>query len=435
MIKPASRRARALRIRVMKALLLGLLLMGFLQAPAGAQAGATAVLGQYSPGCVTLPVTPHGYDWSWGTEQQDQASFRMYQTLTALATPRPAATAPASSSAVAAAPAGTPGGKVCVQLLPQGKEASPASVSVRVAPTGVAMVTMRLEVGSSFWIRHPVDVSLTGGAEAGKEGASVPLLTRRIVLSSRVFCVAITLAVVGGFYGLLARWVHGFYGHQRSSSGKHHGLRVLDPIVVSAGEYGGASLSNLQILWFTLIVAGLLVYAWLVTGSMLSPSVDVLWLLGIASGTKVVAASIGSLRQRLSLDNWNWLVANKLLRPEREIDPVDTAQWRDLVLDNGTLEPSRYQLVAFGFLIGISLLFGNIDVIQSFQVPEFFRTLQGLSSGFYLFGKFVSPDTVEEFNKHVSSLRTSAPPLPISDDEDAYLRRTIASLYGQGAVA
>lgn len=254
------------------------------------------------------------------------------------------------------------------------------------------------------------------------------------MLSERGFCVAITLAFMGVFYGLLAKGVHDFYAPQRTGERRRQLLRNLDPIVVSAGGYGSASLSNLQIFWFTLIVVGLLVYAWVVTGSILNPSADVLWLLGIASGTKVVAEGIGSFRQRLSLDNSNWLELHRLLRNEREINPAESARWRDLVLANGTLEPSRYQLLVFGFLIGISLLFGNISVIQSFEVPEFFRTLQGLSSGFYLFGKAVSPNAIQELEQRITDLRFRATPLPPNENDRAYLRSLIASIYGPAAV-
>jgi hypothetical protein len=58
---------------------------------------------------------------------------------------------------------------------------------------------------------------------------------------------------------------------------KTHGLRGLSPIVVAASDYGAASLSNLRICWFTLVVVGLLSYARLDTGSILNPSADVLW--------------------------------------------------------------------------------------------------------------------------------------------------------------
>jgi hypothetical protein len=402
---------------------LGLLLAVALLPPAAGVRAASPGGAAEGPSCVTFPGVPQGYDWSWAEAAPGELSLRVGQTLVAQA--RPAAPA-------AAPPVGRTEFSVCARLHSADDPlVRPLPLRRSVTDSGAVQLTVQLRGAFPFWVRRPAQVALE---ISGASPLAPPLLRQAIVLSERGFCVVITLAFMAVFYGLLAKGVHDFYAPQAAGDRRLPILRHLDPIVVSAGGYGSASLANLQIFWFTLIVVGLLVYAWLVTGSILNPSADVLWLLGIASGTKVVAEGIGSFRQRLSLDNSNWLELHRLLRNEQEINPAESARWRDLVLANGTLEPSRYQLLVFGFLIGISLLFGNISVIQSFEVPEFFRTLQGLSSGFYLFGKAVSPNAIQELEQRITDLRSREAPLPLSEDDRAYLRSLIASIYGPAAV-
>ena len=406
--------------------------LGFGLPDAPAQAASLGALSPSIPSCLALPGSPQDYRWTW--QDDTQGSFRVGQILSAQAEP----STPTSPSRFL----------VCGQLTSPGHQLGrDLPLTLRLAPSGTAVIQIRLEGPYRFWVRQPAEVSLILRETPSESGRAAPLespfsaalLSRQILLSTRSFCAALTLAGVGLAYALLAKAVHDFYASGRPTEGpaaaaKPHVLRSLSPIVVTASDYGAASLSNLQIFWFTLIVLGLLSYAWLVTGSILNPSADVLWLLGIASGTKVLSASIGSLRQRLNLDNWNWLVENQLLRPESEIDPTQTARWRDLVLVNGVLDPSRYQLLGFGFLIGLSLLFGNLDVVQSFQIPEFFRALQGLSSGFYLFGKAVSPNDLTELDNRIASLRAASAVQPLSAEDQGYLRRTISAIFGMAAL-
>jgi hypothetical protein len=167
---------------------------------------------------------------------------------------------------------------------------------------------------------------------------------------------------------------------------------------MSAGDYGTASLANLQILWFSLIVTWIITNAWLMTGQLFNPSQNLLALLGISGGAKVLAGGLTTEKQRISLESWNWLVERQYLRPEEKIDPVCVAKWEDFVMDRGVLNPSRYQLMIFGFLIGVKLLLGDTSDIHSFVVPPFFLELQLVSSSLYLFGKAVSPSAKQELD-------------------------------------
>jgi hypothetical protein len=171
-------------------------------------------------------------------------------------------------------------------------------------------------------------------------------------------------------------------------------------------------------------------------GKLLNPSMDLLSLLGISGGANVLAKSLTSNKQRLSLESWNWLVDRNYLRKESAIDPINVAKWRDFVVDGGVLDPSRYQLIIFGFMIGVNLLFANVLNLETFKIPAFFLTLQTVSSGLYLFGKSVKPNTKDELEAKVGEMKINYPNPnnPISDPDNNYLARTIESLYGPAAV-
>ncbi len=278
-------------------------------------------------------------------------------------------------------------------------------------------------------IRRPIEIKIISS-----NPEVIPSLSRTIYVSTRWLCLLISSVFIGVIYYVLANAVHMFYSHSEDGSpgrGKNHGWRVYDPAVISASDYGSASLANLQILWFTFIVIWLLAYGWLVMGRLLNPSTELLWLLGISGTANVLAKSLISGKQRLSLDNWHWLIEREFLKREVDIDPIDVAKWRDFVLDGGVLDPSRYQLIVFGFLIGFNLLLGDVMNVETFRIPEFFLLLQGLSSGVYLFGKSVSPTTKDELEQHISKLKTRSALLP---EDKSYLKDTIVSLFGPKAV-
>lgn len=284
--------------------------------------------------------------------------------------------------------------------------------------------------GSFPWgIRNPVEISITSSNAALLKEDS-----QSILISSKWLTTLLSSLFVALIYLCLAASVQNFYrpSHQRTN----RGWKIFDPAVISASDYGSASLANLQILWFSLIVAWILAFGWLVMGRLLNPSSELLSLLGISGASNVLAKSLTANKQRLSLDSWNWLVERNYLKKESAIDPIDVAKWGDFVIDGGVLDPSRYQLMIFGFLVGINLLFGNALNLETFKIPGFFLSLQAISSGLYLFGKSVNPNTKDELEVKIVDLSKNYPDanIPIQDSEKRFLARVIESLYGYNAI-
>src|SRR5260370_7701902 len=78
-------------------------------------------------------------------------------------------------------------------------------------------------------------------------------------------------------------------------------LRYFDPVYLTAGSDGKGSLSKLQILFFSLIVFGLLSYILARTGALSDLSSSILYLLGIAGVGSALAKRTAEQKNRLSL--------------------------------------------------------------------------------------------------------------------------------------
>ena len=331
---------------------------------------------------------------------------------------------------------------VCAQLTTATDRSRSLPVAVLSRSPEDTVLQVSLDARLPLRIRQAAVVRVTATApdSAGLVAA------RSIRLSQRGLCLFLSSAFIAGVYLFLALAVHLYYCHQAADSrsgsnagrpvrSRQHGWRILDPVVVSAGSYGTGSLSNLQLLWFTLIISWLLSNAWLVTGSLPELSSDLLWILGITGGTKLATVGTVNVKRRLSLENWNWLVDAGYLVEDTQIDPTQTARWRDVVLDNGVLDASRYQLVIFSFVVGISLLAGTSD-LQSLKLPEFLRSLQGLSSSIFVIGKAVAPNTIDEFQSWLNDnkARLQQPGQALAPEDRGTLARAISSLFGPAAL-
>lgn len=180
-------------------------------------------------------------------------------------------------------------------------------------------------------------------------------------------------------------------------------IKYLDLIAFTAEKSGKASISNLQITWFTLVVFGLLIHVLLRTGELSDISEDILWLLGISGGSKIIASmGIDVASNRLSLDNLAWLRTQGWLKDSNQ---EKNANWKDLINTNGNFDVYKYQLLLFSFIVGITLTISGIKVLTEFKLPQGFLGLLGLSNVVYILGDKISPNSIAELNTHINELR------------------------------
>jgi hypothetical protein len=173
--------------------------------------------------------------------------------------------------------------------------------------------------------------------------------------------------------------------------------RYLDPVFMTAGADGKGSLAKLQILFFSMIVFGLLAYIVSRTGLLSDLSSTILMLLGIAAIGSTAAKGADIKRNRIDVDNLSWFVSKGWL-PAGGLAAVNNAKWRDIITSDGEFDVYRYQNCIFSLVVGAALLAAGINQLSSFTVPETVLGVLGLSQVVYLAGKLVSPPTFDELN-------------------------------------
>ena len=184
----------------------------------------------------------------------------------------------------------------------------------------------------------------------------------------------------------------------------HSALSALNPIKLTAGPDGKASLAKLQILFFSLIVFGLIVFVLLRSGVLSDISSTILLLLGISGVGSTIAKGADAQRTAIAADNRGWLLRKKWL-PLNPVAPPSQARWLDLFTTDGEFDVYRYQSFIFSLAVGIALVVGGVTQLSSFTIPETLLGILGLSQAVYIGGKLVTPTTMADLNQAIANLR------------------------------
>jgi hypothetical protein len=165
---------------------------------------------------------------------------------------------------------------------------------------------------------------------------------------------------------------------------KRLGLGDLDPIIrIIATPDGYASLSQLQMVLWTFVVAASAVYVMVLSGELIEVTSGTLVLLGI-SGAVTVGTQLHDSRQSSAA-----LAAGMPRPPQRK------PMWSDLVVNevNGQreIDVTRVQMLYFTL---ITALFVVMRVLTTYVIPEIpqgFQVLMGISNAVYLGSKVAQP--------------------------------------------
>lgn len=197
-------------------------------------------------------------------------------------------------------------------------------------------------------------------------------------------------------------------GEARGLTGTNYAswLRHFDPVIMTANQNGRGSATKLQIMFFSLLVFGVLAYIWMATGNLSDMSDTVLLLMGISGVGATAAAAAEVSRKRLSFDNWAWLINRKWL-PDGGAAEVNRAQWKDIFMTNNEFDVSRFQMITFSVLVGLSLLNagGATADLSDFAIPTAFLGILGLSQAVYVAGKLVDGPSIEQLDKKITELQ------------------------------
>ena len=216
---------------------------------------------------------------------------------------------------------------------------------------------------------------------------------------SLVGYAAATIAVVLAY--LIAAWA-------RKSTGQGWSMNIL---AITQGVHARASISKLQLFFFTLIVLWVVVADLVWTGRLTGLSSDILVLLGIgAAGTaggKITAVA----KKQLSFENRAWLIRKDWIK--ESIEPESNTrkpEFGDLLRSGSEFDISKFQLLVFSLVIGVALLYfaafgADIQDLADFKIPAEYLGLIGLSQAVYVGGKAVGPNTKSDLDKKLNEVR------------------------------
>lgn len=213
-------------------------------------------------------------------------------------------------------------------------------------------------------------------------GDNIQVLTSTQVGVTEVWVAWLVVAVVVGLIWAIMDRI----ARYRDIPGTTLLLRVIST------RDGYASLSQLQIVLWTLVVGLSAIYVMTLSGNLISISAGTLILLGIASGSALVARVPPGAAATRPADSDP--PPPPLPPPLPPLGPIVTEtitpQWADLVIADrrvGEIDVTRLQMLAFTLITAAFVL---IKVLVDYEIPEIpanFLVLMGISNGVYVTGR------------------------------------------------
>lgn len=283
----------------------------------------------------------------------------------------------------------------------------------------------------------PIKIQLKQGSS---DAELMVFVRKNIYLGNGWTALIAALLLVGFAYTIIALAVFTYHNPDEQKKrnllgiikdflGDNDKFRYLNPLVITSGTFGKASLSRLQLLGFTIIIIGLLVYILILTGNLSDLSNDVLVLLGFSASGTIGTGAVQSINKRLSFENWAWvrnqhwlIVGEQGCSEHPKPKPEEHARWKDLILDdNGTLNVYKFQLALASLLVAVFLIRSGGTNLVGFKMPQGFPELLGISNLFYILGKAFEPPSFTELNTTLNGLRDLDKQLHIEQKENPTL--------------
>lgn len=228
-------------------------------------------------------------------------------------------------------------------------------------------------------------------AQCSADGLDRSFETSSLV-SGRLIAIVAAVGFTALMYVLAARTLSTSTGRSRYS-----------PLRMATDGSGRASLANMQILFFSIVVLFMVTYIVVRTGMLANLSDQVLLLLGIAGAGSVGGTLATTNRRRISFDNWAWAKRKGWIGPSGY--NVENPSWSDLFSTDGDFDPYKFQMLSFSFVVGVSLLILGVNGLASFTIPSALLGVIGLSQVTYLGGKIVMGSTFGDLDDKLTALR------------------------------
>lgn len=204
---------------------------------------------------------------------------------------------------------------------------------------------------------------------------------------------------------LLALYVFVAYLVRRTDHTFLSFIRSLDPVRLTVGPDGRASLSKLQVIFFTLIVFGLILLLALQTGNLTDISGTVVTLLGINGLGATIAKGADAKRLTISPENRAWLLRKGWMSSSTPDIDFTKARWADLFTTGREFDVYRFQSFVFAIVVGLTMIAGGFTQLSAFTIPDTILGIVGLSQAVYIGGKLVVPTETADLNAALDDLR------------------------------
>lgn len=259
-------------------------------------------------------------------------------------------------------------------------------VEKRGATIGLDIAVATPPAGGWLFPEHHLLVAACSGDRLEAVGVA---RTRVSNATTAVWTAALTVLIVysGIAYAVTRRRrqrAHGYPGQAPSGASDP----VVSPWAIAAGISGRSSISNLQVLLFSLTVAGLLIHFLMLTGEISNISLSIAGLLGIVGAGTAAAHIVARTRDQIEPANLAWMRVRGWIRSDPSLS--------DLVTVDGEFAPTRFQSIVFSLVVLIGLLVKGSGSLESFEVPENILVLIGASQAIYIGGKFSRPSAGDE---------------------------------------
>jgi len=221
---------------------------------------------------------------------------------------------------------------------------------------------------TGFGVVPVVDVRVLAYAEDKSTGGLIPLLDTAAPIGVTSHIVSTVLAGLGGVGTLLI--LAAIRGPGLPQSGSF--LRII------ANPDGSASLSQFQIILWTMLVGCSAIYVMALGGNLIDISSGTLTLLGI-SGAAALGANLKARQDAAGA-------------PAEPAKPQATPRWADLVLGGDRqIDMSRVQMMFFTCVSAtfVGLTVATREIIP--PIPDTYLLLMGISNGVYFLNKYTVP--------------------------------------------
>lgn len=239
-------------------------------------------------------------------------------------------------------------------------------------------------------------------AIAAYSGENEPtfMFAREVWVSNWGWSVVGAIAFAVLFYAAIVQCAK--YG-ARGMSGRED-LSFANPIQLTAGIYGRASLSRLQVFAFTLIVSSLIVYTWLRSGFLLEISDDLLWLMGISAAGAAGAKYTAVVKKRPAAEARIYLKEKGWTEPDGAAGRNKASAW-DLLLTDGCFNIYKFQMAIFSVIVAVVVIWTGVSETGVVDIPETYLALMGLGQAVYVGGKAISESDVKRFEKLILGMK------------------------------